>query len=58
MLTHVGLRFLAARSDIGREIIIPKTVDTNAILSVSTMPIHAVEQVKSKGGYTVQTGYA
>ncbi len=38
--------------------IIPNTVDANAILIVSTMPIHAVEQVKSKRGYTVQTGYA
>ena len=49
-LTQPGFRFLAARREIGREINIPKTVETKAILIVSTKPIHAVEHVKSKRG--------
>ena len=39
------LRFLAASRERGRDIVIPKTVDMNAIFNVSDMPIQAVEQV-------------
>ena len=44
------LRFLAAKIEIGKEIIDPKIVETNAILIVSLIPIQAVEQVKSNNG--------
>jgi hypothetical protein len=37
---------------------VPKTVEMNAIFIVSVIPIQAVEQVKSNGGYAVHTGYA
>ena len=51
-------RFLAARSAIGRDRIIPRIVETNAILIVSVIPIQAVEQVKLNGSGVVHTGYA
>ena len=51
-----GFRFRAANSPIGSEIIDPMTVETKAILIVSTIPIHAVEHVKSIIGYAVHTG--
>ena len=54
--TVFEFRFRAANNPIGREIIVPNTVETKAIFIVSTMPIHAVEQVKSKIGYAVHTG--
>jgi hypothetical protein len=44
------LKFRAAKIEIGKEIIDPKIVDTNAILMVSVIPIQAVEQVKSNNG--------
>ena len=56
--TDFEFRFLAASIPIGSETIVHRTVETNAILIVSTMPIQAVEQVKSKIGYAVHTGYA
>ena len=52
-----GFKFLAANNEIGNEINIPKIVDTNAIFNVSVIPIHAVEHLKSKGGYSVHIGY-
>lgn len=39
------LRFLAASRERGKDIVIPKTVDMNAIFNVSDIPIQAVEQV-------------
>ena len=48
--SHQGFKFLAAKREIGRDNIIPNTVDTNAILRVSIRPIQAVEQVKSNNG--------
>ena len=52
----LGFRFRAASIPIGSEMIVPKTVETNAIFIVSTIPIQAVEQVKSTIGYAVHTG--
>ena len=49
-VTVEGFRFLDAKIEIGSEIKTPSTVETNAILMVSTIPIHAVEQVKSIRG--------
>ena len=46
----LGFRFLEDKIEIGREIITPKTVEMNAILIVSVIPIQAVEHVKSKSG--------
>ena len=51
-------RFLDAKIEIGSETIVPNTVEMNAIFTVSVIPIQAVEQVKSNGGYAVHTGYA
>ena len=50
MIATKDLKFLAAKREIGRDNIIPNTVDTNAILRVSIRPIQAVEQVKSNNG--------
>jgi hypothetical protein len=55
--SHPGLRFRAAAKDSGKDRAIPNTVATNAILIVSMTPIHAVEQVNSKGYLAVHTGY-
>ena len=55
--SHPGLRFRAAARERGKDRAIPKTVATNAILIVSMTPIHAVEQVNSKGYLAVHTGY-
>lgn len=55
-VTNPGFRFLEDIIEIGRDINTPKTVEMNAIFTVSDIPIQAVEQVKSNSGYAVQTG--
>ena len=58
IVKNTGFRFLDAKIEIGSENMVPKTVEMNAIFIVSVIPIQAVEQVKSNGGYAVHTGYA
>tara|TARA_A100001037_G_C14930033_1_gene535616 strand:- start:335 stop:754 length:420 start_codon:yes stop_codon:yes gene_type:complete len=55
---NIGFKFLDARIEIGRDTNVPNTVEMKAIFIVSVIPIQAVEQVKSNGGYAVHTGYA
>ena len=52
------LRFLAASRERGRDIVIPKTVDMNAIFNVSDIPIQAVEQVIENPRGALHSGYS
>ena len=54
--TTGGARFEAAKLEIGKAIIKPKTVATKAIFIVSTIPVHAIEQNSPIS--RSQTGYA
>ena len=53
-----GFRLRAATNESGKDMQHPSTVATKAIFRVSTIPIHAVEQVKANPGAVRHGGQA